>query len=144
MGKRAHQVGEALATFLQCGDDGTPMERGERRADLCEGVSWLLMELMDGQPDWDARYVWLDGVTPSSIRRTSAAGLELIGGVYVVNGQVWRLRPVHADLALPPRRSTLCFAAPKDEVPLLRGSEDRLAIPPDPLSWPYVFEVVLG
>lgn len=143
MGKRAHQVGEALATFLRCGDDGTPSDRGERRADLCEAVSWLLMDLMDGQSGWDARYGWLDGVTPSSIRRTSADGLTLIGGVYVVNGRVWRLRPVHADLALSPRRSTLCFAALRYEVPLVQGSEDRLTIPPDPISWPYVFGIIL-
>jgi hypothetical protein len=54
------------------------------------------------------------------------------------------LRPVWARLALPPARSTICFAAAKHESPLALGREDRLPIPPEPLSWPYVFELELA
>jgi len=142
---RATNLAKQLAHFLDYDDAGvTPRERGERRGQLCDGVSWLLMELMEGQSGWDARYARLDGIAESSITRTSPDSLRIVGGAYVVNGDRWRLRPVQADLARPPARSTICFAGPEAEIPCVRGREDQLIIPPDPLSWPYVFEVKLS
>jgi len=143
MGRHAQHVAEALAVYLTDGDGDTPQERGRRQAKLCESVSWLLQDLMVGQPGWDSRYTWLDGIAAPVISRIEPDALHLVGGAYVVNGKKWTLRPVQAELKQPPAGSSLYFASPEAEVNFVPGREDRLVIPPDPSKWPHVFEVVL-
>jgi hypothetical protein len=138
-------IAKHLRLLMDEGEGASPQERGDRRAALGDGLSWLLQELMVGQPDWDARYSWLDGVLIDSIERLGDA-VHLVGFAIVVNGPRWALRPVVADLAWPPSMSTLFFAAAENEVPYSRERAHRLdlVVPPEPETWPYVFEVELG
>jgi hypothetical protein len=99
---------------------------------------------MDGQPDWDSRYAWLDGIKPLKLTRVDPEGVRLVGGAYVVHGRKWTLRPIEAELKLPPAKSTLYFASSEAEVNYDQGHGDSLIIPPDPASWPHVFEVLLA
>jgi hypothetical protein len=139
-------VAKHLRVLLDDREGSSPQERGDRRAALGEGLSAVLQELMVGRASWDSRYSWLDGVLIDSIERRGDT-LHLVGFAVVVHGPRWALRPVVADLAPPPAMSTLFFAAAENEVPYSPKTAhrlDRLAVPPDPETWPYVFEVELA
>jgi release factor glutamine methyltransferase len=95
------------------------LERGGGEAELCAALSRLLQQLMEGEPGWDARYDWLDGVAATSIEK-SAGVLRLSGEAFHVNGRTTTRVPVEAELALAPARSRLRLAAHAFEVVLYR------------------------
>lgn len=138
-------VRDKLLLLLDQGEGETPGERGARRADLCDAVSSLLQELMGGQPGWDSQFTWLDGILPDTIMRTGD-GLRLVGGAVVVHGDRWNLRAIQANLVRPPGRSRIHFASADSEVPYRshrRAGQPTVEGPPNPETWPYIFEVSL-
>jgi hypothetical protein len=140
------KLGEGVRDYLAMDDArATPQERGELPAFVCEALAWVLQRLMEGEPNWDARYSWLDGIAPLMMTRTSSDSVVLDGAAYVQDGPRPRgMRPVHAELAMPPGRSRICFASGDKEVPFGPRWERHLVLPDDPTSWPHVFEFDLG
>ena len=136
-------LAKALGVYLDDGEGESPQERSDRRNALGEPVAWLLQELMNGQPGWDPRFSWLDGMAVLSVRRTAPDALRVTGGAFVSDGDRTALRPVEAELKRPPAESVLYFASPEAEADFVRGQEGRLVVPPDPSTWPYRFEVTL-
>ena len=135
------KLGEELQAFLDA-DEGSasPEERAARQQDLCAPLEYLLQSLMDGQPDWDSRYSWIDGILPDAITQTSPDTLAINGLAVVVHAKECNLRPVQADLARPPAVSKIRFASPSTE--FLYSLPHR---PHDvPTSWPYVFDLNLA
>jgi hypothetical protein len=111
---------------------------------LCEALARLLQELIDGQAGWDSRFAWIDGIVPLDVRIMSPSTLRLVGAAHVVNGTRRTLRPVHAELALPPETSRLHVASADAEVLYSRRRGDRLVIPPHPEAWPHAFHITLA
>jgi hypothetical protein len=142
---RREKLREALVTLLDEGEGETPEERGQRLARLGTTLSWVLEELMIGQPGWDERFLALDGVAIQTLTRPSPDRLHVVGAAYVMNGRAAeKMRPVDAKLARPPAASRVAMAAADREIPYEQGWERRLMIPPDPETWRHVFEVDLS
>jgi hypothetical protein len=162
----ARNVALALGSYLE-----NRQERA--CGQLVFGVWRLLEALMQGQPGWDDddHHSWLDGIEPKSVTVTSADTVRIVGHAWVgeEGARMFRLRPMQADLARPPATSTLYLASADTEVPFDVSPDEyarlleeraqpiepsmrdpipsriaeRMVIPADPPSWPYVFHVQL-
>jgi hypothetical protein len=143
MGRRA-VLAERLVTYLESDwVAATPQERGSRAGKLGEALSSVLEELMRGQPDWDARYRWLDGVSATATTRTGPDGLRIVGGAFAMDGRKCLLRPIEATLVLPPGIPHVRFAGADREVSYGEHWQRRLTPPESPEDWPHIFAIEL-
>jgi hypothetical protein len=135
------KLGEKLQVLLDMDEASATAEEMETQLDLCAPLEYLLQSLMEGQPGWDSRYSWIDGILPESVTRTSPGSVTISGLAVVVHAKEYNLRPVRAKLVRPPAISSICFAAQSTEFLYSPAPRQRYAAP---TSWPYVFDVNLG
>ena len=128
MMRARQQVAAELRAYL-AGDDGDAASALVRAAGLCTTISWLVHELVQAE---DAR-VSIDGLTPVALEYGRAGSLT-VSGCVVANAQA--LRPVRAELALWPARSTIRLGGDDSERPWTASAVDRVL---QPASWPCVF-----